>query len=261
MNTQGPYYLNPYNSSNFGPPQLDVPIIVGRNGFMEIVNLSNYELIVSLQAMGTVFQEARSKVIYQIVQDIMGTQMLHLVTPGNNTPPSPYPPNRFVRLPVSYQNGETGFFGIWVNTYEEGEIQWYAPVPLADPPSQSSYYASKSGGSGLSLVLPNTATFFNSVDSALGTCDLLGFDLSSGGATGANASMTLTISNLNNMPDGSTTLSYAAAAATGNSITPIQVRFPTPIPNLLGAQITFSLSTSAGFTGTTFCLAAYYSLT
>lgn len=259
MNTQGPYYLSPYGEGpgEFGQISLEIPVILGRNGYLEVINLSNYNIKVSLQSMGAVTQEARSKVLYKIVQDIQGTQMITLSTPPDGVSPISA---RFIRLPISYENGETGFFGVWFNTYEEGEIEPYGPVSISNPPAQSSYFISKSSGAPLSLTLPNTATYYG-VPANLGTCDLIGFDLTSTGATAANASFLLNIGNLNNQPDGSTALFYQQAAASGASIVPLIVRFPTPIPNFGGLQITFNLTASAGFAGATFDLNAYYTLT
>ena len=256
MNTLGPFYINPYGGQ-FGPAQRDIPITLGRNGLLEIINTSNYNIYVSLQAMGTCYQEARSKKIYRIVQDVQGIQMLHVeARPDASSPES----TRFVRLPVSFQNGETGILGIFLNTYEEGEAEVYPPVALSNPPAESSYFASKDGTAGFTLTLPNSSTFFG-VPPALGTCDILGFDVSlSFPSTTANGA--LIIAGLNNQPDGSATLSYEIGQLTTSSaelnVAPLIVRFPTPLPNFLGSQITLTVP---NLSGAHIYLNAYYSLT
>lgn len=254
MNTLGPYFLNPYqqNSPASAVGKFDIPIVIGTNGYVEVVNLTNFNCQVTFQSRGTAFQEARSKVLYKMTQAQQGIQMLTLQTPQYQLPNPP----RYVRLSVAYQNGETGFLPVWVNTYEEGEIEPYAPVSLANPPAQSSFFASKEVHAGGTLVLPNTFTFYGTVPSNEGTCDLLGFDYTSNGSA-STSSGNLTITNLNNQPDGSTSIQYhiLLTASTGFVLS---IRYPTPIPNFAGTQITFT-APNIGASGAD--LIAYYSLT
>jgi hypothetical protein len=256
MNTQGPYYINPYGGQ-FGPASRDIPVIVGRFGYVEVINTSFYNIFVTLQSMGTVYQEARSKVLYRLVQESQGTQMVTILArPNANSPESA----RQIRLPVSLQNGETGLLGIFINTYEEGEIEPYPPQALAGAAAPSSYFASADGTAGFSLVLPNTSTFFG-VAAPLGTCDLLGFDCTLSFPS-TSASGALVISNLNNQPDGSTILSYQIGQFTASinqeNVAPLLVRYPTPLPNFLGSQITFTVP---NISSAHIYLNAYYSLT
>lgn len=258
MYSLGPYYLLPYEGSPLSATQIrstiTIPFSVGEDGIIEVINLSNFNLSVAFDTMGTAFQEARSKVMYRSQQGQIGSQTVTISTPANGVSPAG---NRYIRLPCSYQNGETGFLGVSLNIYQAGEVDWAAPVSLTLPPAQSCYFATKNGTAGYTLVLPTTATFFMNVPLTLGTCDLLGFDYTGRDATGAGGG-NLTISNLNNQPDGSTTIVYSLFSNSGITQQPLIVRFPSPIPNALGNQITFTVpNLNTAFS----TLTAYYSLT
>jgi hypothetical protein len=257
MYTIGPNYISPYTGGNLvASTSQTIPFTVGKDGIAEVVNLTNFGILVTFDVLGTVFQEARSKCMYRCQQAAMGPQTVTVSTPVNGTfPGSP----RYIRLPVAYQNGVTGLWPIFLNIYQAGEVEWSPPVSIANPPAQSCYSALATITTSGTLVLPTTDTFFNNVPSQLGTVDLLGFDLTSN-ASGAGSG-NLVISNIHAMPDGSTTLNYQVTTptvASGTTFVPFNIRFPAPLPNALGFPITFTLS---GLSSGVFQLVAYYSLT
>jgi len=261
MNTQGPYYLNPYGG--YGQPQIDISYLIGQKGFIEIINLTNFSFVATFQSQGNVYQEPRSKVLYKAVGAQQGQQTLHL----SSTVPQPlivFPPNR---LPPSLQNGANGQLAIWVNIYQEGEIEAYSPIPLSPPPVESSFYVTATIVTSGSLLIPTTSTYFRTltggtiIPDGSGTCDLLGFDLTSNAASASSG--TLTISNISSVADGiNHSIIYELAAPTTTPLAPLIIRWPTPIPNLVGSpgfnQPTFTI---AGLTSGTHQLTVYYSLT
>ena len=251
MYSVGPFNVNPFLSRY---PNSPVPLQVGRNGLVEVINLTAFDIFVSLPVLGTIFQESRSKVVYRASEATQGAQLLSVQRTASGTFANI--PNRVVRVPYVGQNGEIGFLGIYVNVYEEGEIEWYPPVALSPPASQTCFYESTFSTTNLSFSLPTTASFFGAPANEA-YCNLLGFDFS-GNAPSANISTALAITNLNNQPGGSTQLLYKVAANTGQQVPHYEVRFSTPIPNFSGQAITFSVS---GATGVDMVLNAYYSLT
>jgi hypothetical protein len=257
VNTQGPYFPHPYNQGGLNVvPAQTIPVLVGKNGFIEVINLTGFLLRVGFQSMGTILQEGRSKVIYKIVQDIQGTQMVTLIAPPKAFPALVPGGTGFFSIPLSNQ-AATGPNppGVYLNSYEEGEIEWYPPVALGAADTQGSYFMQASAVSvALSMLLPNTSTVYG-VAPADGICYLLGFDLSSGTPAAGNT-QDLTISNLFQQPDGSSSLLYRYAFQTTAGIID-RVRFPTPIPNNFGTQITFAMPSAS----TTVRVNAYYSLT
>lgn len=234
MNTVGPFTLNPYINSFQGTSanQIPVPITVGRGGLVEVINLSDYVIQLGFQSKGNVTQEASSKVLYKIVADIQGTQMVQLSAP----------PYFFTQLgssftsiqPPSTQAASGQLHNlVWFNVYEEGEIEPYSPVSLLPySPKRTAVITATSSSAPLILTLPTTLSVFSA---PMSICYCTGFDLTADGP-GAAVSSTLVISGIQSFDGGSGSLNYTIAQFTGAIFVPLFVRFPAPLVSIITSQ-------------------------
>jgi len=269
MNRQGPYYLFPYLSNAFltlgsgfqGFPKVEIPIVIGTDGLVEVINLTNFGLTVTMQSQGNAYQDARSKCMYKLV-GTQGQQMITLAVNLETAPPASFGPGPAIngpyQLPLALENaiGINAFYPVWLNVYEKNEAEWYPPVALSPPPAQQIYFASLAAPG--TLILPTTHDVYPAVPLTNGVCYLLGFDTSSNNGATAASSGNLTISNLAQQPDGSTSMIYHLVNTTTAGFS-LSIRFPTPIPgNGGGSPITIVLPAVSTASES---LIAYYSLT
>lgn len=245
MNTLGPYIVEPFNflQSQGAENHLQIPVQLSQNGLIEVINLSHFALNLNLQAKGQVVQEPRSKVIYKGVAAITGTQMIDISIPLLYTSANGVG-NTLYNVGLAKNNPSSVVF---VNSYEEGEIEWYPPVSLGTSVLQSisNFMSSGATTSAITLTLPNTANLWVSTNPIFAACYLTGFDLSLDNNPTSTAG-TMTITGLRQQQDGSNTLFYRLRTTTAAQIQVITVRYPDPIPNQYGQNIVLNVPALGG---------------
>lgn len=258
MNTVGPFTLQPYINSFQGVSanNIPVPILIGKNGFVEVINLSDYIIQLGFQSKGNVIQESNSKVLYKIVADIQGTQMIQLSAP-------PYFFNQLgssfnSTQPPSTQSASGQVHNlVWFNTYEEGEIEPYSPVSLQSySPKRVAVKTATANAAPITLTIPSTRDAFGS---QMSICYVTGFDLTGSGPT-VNTGTTLVISGIQSFDSGDTTLNYTIAQFTGTIFPPLFVRFPEPLVSTISGSSSFPIVFTLGQMNTQVSLNVYYFL-
>lgn len=254
MNTVGPYTLNPYIASFQGTSanNIAVPILVGKNGYVEVINLSDYIIQLAFQSKGSAIQESNSKVLYKITADIQGTQMIQLSAPPffNNQFRSPQPPE------TQSASGQVHNL-IWFNVYEEGEIEPYSPVSLQPyNPLRTAVLTATASSAPITLTVPTTISQFGA---PVSICYVTGFDLTAS-APAANTITSLVISGIQAYDGGSTSLNYTIAQLVNVIFPPIIIRFPAPIVATISGSVSSPIVFTLGNMQTQVSLNVYYFL-
>lgn len=259
MNTFGPYVINPYqiNTGAFDANSIEIPLQLSAGALFEVLNWSNFFVKISLQARGSVIQDPLSKICYRAVQGAFGTQMLSIRI--DNIFATQFAPVAPLLQPLQEQHNSPNVGStLWVNTYEEGEIDWYPPTALQQQqPSGTTNFCRGSGAAGFTVSVPTTGTRYQGI--ARPVSYITGFDLTSQQGASAAGGQILTIQNLLAQDDGSTQIRYHGDVSTTDGIEPLIVRFPAPLINdpSSNTQVQFVVANTGG---AFFNLTVYYFL-
>lgn len=241
----------PLPISEFHVTQPTVPFTLGENGIVEVINYSPFVLNVNVIGGNvSVNQEPYSKCAYRAQNAAMGQLSLTLSA-----------------LQCLLNFNSSAALGLTpiaiVNTYQDGEIDLYAPVALSIPPFQTCpQYASFQGNTGPTTITVD-ASAGGSYTPPVSDHWILGFDLTFESSSAATSG-TMTIQNLaeslSNAAGGSvaSSLQYRLRTApnTANLFSAsLIVRFPGAIGNAPGFPIQFLMPALSNYT---FDLNVYY---
>jgi len=211
---------------------------VGRNGLIEFINLSSFDLQVDLP-MGSITIEQRSKSIWRLPEAYQG-QVPLTVTPVLVYVLQPITGAQFFANPVA------GIASVlWINTYEEGEIEWYPPASLGSAGPGQSFFLSTNTN-------PPAITIGPFVAYPLSGIYLWGLDVTGNQPT-ANSAGVISIAGL-----VSGTWQIELSQVTGVVMQPLLVRWSPPMASTLGGTIT--LTCSAPMTGANLRTTLYYTV-
>jgi hypothetical protein len=210
--------------------------MVSRQGWIEIINKTPYELALNFVPGGTLVQENSSKCIYHIPN---GGQGLTITPQPSNSTSNTILTNILVTAPNDY---------VIVNTYNEDEIQWYAPVSLTPAiPQIQQQFGFLNYQTFSSSNVTNASPLVTAGSTLSQQIFLLGFDCTvAPNATASNH--LLTISNIvtNFLQNSNNTLTYQIWNNTTAGIV-MNEKFPVPILVLSGgAQFKPSVDMTGG---------------
>lgn len=114
-------------------------INTGANGLVEIINATNYTLIISIFGYGEVYHFGRTQAIYKLSPNLQGAQTIQVAVAGapGGIPSGGGPlAQQQVNTNPVLSGDNIGYppkAQILINAYQQGEIDWYAPFGLGDP--------------------------------------------------------------------------------------------------------------------------------
>ena len=216
----GPNYpvTGTWPNSVYVPQQPIIVQMVNRQGYIEIINKSPYDLSMNFVPGGNVVQEASSKCIYSVPD---GGQGLTIVPQAPLTNSSNNLTNILVTPPNNY---------IIVNAYNDGEIQWYAPISLTPAiPSIQQQFGFLNYQTFSTDNLQNGTAVTTAASGAGAQIFLLGFDLCAApNATVSNRHLTISGIITNFFQSTNNTLVYEVYE-NATTASAIPEKFPCPI--------------------------------
>lgn len=200
-------------------------VFVGRAGLIEFINESMLDITVTMP-QGTIIIEQRSKTIWKIPTYLQG-QVSIAFAPIYQYQIQPQGIAFFQNNPVM---GTASV--LWINTYEDGETEWYPPIALGALSSSNgaAFFKSATAPNGVvtNIIIgpfvsyPNSCIFLWGVDSHAE-------------APSATANATLTISGLIGGQ-----INYEVGAFLNSFPQQLSVRYSPPLSSTAGGSITVS---------------------
>lgn len=234
MQAQGPYLIDPGQLP--GSYNFEVPVNVGPGSYVELINLSAYDLHIRIDR-GDFTMPARKQWLIPMSESAYGQQQMNITPINQYVPVNPDANNVFAQINTAVNTLQPI---LWVNVYQQGEIEPYPPIDLGQAvgwPQGPLQLASAQAATGnpLTLTVPPNVSL-----PSYQNVYIFGFDLTATQPTAAFQTPNIQIANLFGGTANYALGAQGATAANGQ-IPGLFPRFNPPIWGKNGQSVVFSL--------------------